>query len=109
MASTNIGAVLEWIRREVDSRARKDLVLEFETGRATADEIARIRDELQREFPTIVYLLVTGDLGRWKVSARVKPDGRAEVLRQELARWASKHQPFLQTYTVRQRSLWRTA
>jgi hypothetical protein len=110
MASTNIGAVIEYFRREFDSRARKDLVLDFETGPATNAEIAQVRDELQQEFPTIAYMLVTGDPGDWwKVSAWVRSDGRADVLRKELGQWASEHEPFLRTYSVRQRSLWRTA
>jgi hypothetical protein len=30
-------------------------------------------------------------------------------LRQELAKWASRNEPFVRKYAVHQRSLWRTA
>ena len=110
MAHSYLGAVLEMARREVLSRFHRDLVLELETGPATSDQLTRLTNELQREFPSLMGLAAGGDAEHsWKVSVRVRPKGPVEPLRKELAKWASKNEPFVRKYAVRQRSLWRTA
>ncbi len=72
--------------------------------------VASISEELRTEFPKLTWFAAGGDVEvSWKVSVRVRPDGAAEELRQSLARWASKNEPLVRKYSVRQRSLWRTA
>jgi hypothetical protein len=110
MARTYLGAVLEMLRREFASKFHGDLVLEFETGPATPEELRRISDELTRQFPKLTGFSAGGDADRyWRISVRVRSGGSAEPLRQELATWASRNEPFVRKYSVRQRSLWRTA
>jgi hypothetical protein len=110
MARTYLGAVVEMLHREIASRFHRDLVLELETGPVTSDQLTRITQELRREFPSLMGVAAGGDAGRsWKVSVRVRPEGPVEPLRQEHARWASRNEPFVRRYAVRQRSLWRTA
>ena len=110
MARTYLGAVVEMLQREIASRFHGDLVLELETGPATTDHLTRITQELRREFPSLMDVAAGGDAERsWKISVRVRPKGPAELLRQELARWASRNEPFVRRHAVRQRSLWRTA
>ena len=110
MARTLLGAVVEMLKRELASRLHRDVVLELETGPATSDQIASISEELRREFPKMTWFAAGGDVKvSWKVSVRVRPDGEADELRQSLARWASKNELLVRKYSVRQRSLWRTA
>jgi hypothetical protein len=110
MARTYLGAFFEMIKREFTSRIHRDVVLELETGPAASSELTRISTELKAQFPTMNWFAAGGDSDRyWRISVRVRPDGQAQSLRQELARWASKNEPFVRSYTVRQRSLWRTA
>jgi len=110
MARTYFGAVVEMLQREIASRFHRDLVLELETGPATSDQLTEITQELRREFPSLMDVAAGGDAERsWKVSVRVRPKGPVEPLRQELARWASRNEPFVRKYAVRQRSLWGTA
>jgi hypothetical protein len=110
MARTYLGAVLEMIQREIASRFNRDLVLELETAPATSEQLTRINKELRDEFPNLMNVSAGGDPDRsWNISVRVRPKGQAESLRQELAKWASKNEPFVRSYSVRQRSLWRTA
>jgi hypothetical protein len=110
MARTTIGAWFEYFQREFQSRARRDLVLQFETGPASKEDVNRLYQGLRREFPGMIYWVAGGDPEHsWKVTARVRLKGRAEIVRQELAGWASRHEPLLRAYSVRQRSLWRTA
>ena len=110
MARTLLGAVVEMLKRELPSRLHRDVVLELETGPATSDQIASISEELRREFPKMTWFAAGGDVKvSWKVSVRVRPDGEADELRQSLARWASKNELLVRKYSVRQRSLWRTA
>ena len=109
MARTYLGAIVEMLRREIASRFHRDLVLDLETGPATSDQLNTITQELRREFPNFMGLFAGGDARSWKISVRVRPRGPVEPLRQELARWASRNEPFVHGYSVRQRSLWRTA
>jgi hypothetical protein len=109
MARTSLGAAVEMLQREFASRFHGDLVLELETGPASGDELTLITQELQREFPNFMGLFAGGDAQSWKISVRVRPKGPAEPLRQELAKWASRNEPFVRKYAVRQRSLWRSA
>lgn len=110
MARTHVGAILEMAKREVLSRFHRDLVLELETGPATSDQLIRITNELQQEFPSLMGVAAGGDGEHsWKILVRIRPKGPVEPLRQELARWASRNEPFVRKYAVRQRSLWRTA
>lgn len=110
MARTYLGAVFEMIKREVVSRFHRDVVLELETGPAASTELRRINEELRAQFPTLNWFSAAGDAtSYWKVSVRVRPIGQAQSLRQDLATWASKNEPFVRSYSVRQRSLWRTA
>jgi hypothetical protein len=110
MARTYIGALFEYFQRELQPRARRDVVLQFETGPASKEDISRLHQELQREFPAMTYWVAGGDPEHsWNITARVRLEGRAETVRQDLARWASRHEPFLRVYSVQQRSLWRTA
>jgi|SRR6478609_2332377 len=109
MARTYLGAVLEMIRREFASKFHRDLVLELETGPATTEELGRIREELRREFPKLTGFSAGGDADRyWRISVRVRPTGPADPLRQDLSKWASRNEPFVRKYSVRQRSLWPT-
>jgi hypothetical protein len=92
------------------SRLHRDVVLELETGPATSSELTRISEELRREFPKVTWFAAGGDSKSYRrISVRVRPDGQGQLLRQDLARWASKNKPFVRSYSVRQRSLWRTA
>jgi hypothetical protein len=110
MARTLPGAILEMLRRELSSRFHRDLVLSLEIGPATSDELTKLHEELKREFPKVTWFAGGGDeKGNWKLSVRVRPSDSAGSLRQELARWASRHEPMVHKYTVRQLSLWRTA
>jgi hypothetical protein len=110
MARTYLGAVVEMLQREIASRFHRDLVLELETGPATSDQVTRITEKLRQEFPSLIEVAAGGDAERsWKVSVRVRPKGPVGPLRQELARWAARNEPFVHRYAVRQRSLWRTA
>jgi hypothetical protein len=107
MARTYLGAVVEMVPA---SRFHRDVVLELETGPATSDQLARLSEELRTDFPRLMWFAAGGDAeSSWKVSVRVRPDGAAEQLRHDLARWASKNEPFVRKYSVRQRSLWGTA
>jgi hypothetical protein len=109
MARTVTGAVLEMFRREFASRFYRDIVLELETGPATTEQLSGIDAELKREFPNAIYFLAGGDEeGYWKISVRFRSIGAGTPLREDLARWASRN-PFVRKYSVRQRSLWRTA
>jgi hypothetical protein len=109
MARTVLGAVLEMFRREFASRFYRDMVLELETGPTTPEQLSGISEELTRKFPNLTYFLAGGDEeGYWKISVRVRPSGAATPLREDLATWASRN-PFIRKYSVRQRSLWRTA
>jgi hypothetical protein len=110
MAHTYLGALLEMAKREVLSRFHRDLVLELETGPATSDQLTRITHELEQEFPGLMDVAAGGDAeNSWTVAVRIRPKGPVEPLRQELGRWASRNEPFIRRYAVRQRSLWRTA
>ena len=109
MARTFPGAVVEMLQREFTSRFHRDLVLELETGPVTSDQLNTITQELQREFPNFMGLFGSGDARSWKISVRVRPKGPVGPLRQELARWASRNEPFVRRYSMRQRSLGRTA
>jgi hypothetical protein len=110
MARTYLGAVIEMVQREIASRFHRDVVLELETGPATSDQLARLSEDLSTDFPRLMWFAAGGDAeSSWKVSVRVRPDGAAEQLRHDLARWASKNEPFVRKYSVRQRSLWGTA
>ena len=110
MARTLPGAIVEMLQRELSSRFHRDLVLSLEIGPATSDELTTMHEELRREFPTVTWFAGGGDEeGNWKLSVRLRPDGPAELRRQELARWASRHAPLVRKYSVRQLSLWRTA
>jgi hypothetical protein len=109
MARTLLGAVLEMFRREFASRFYRDIVLELETGPITPEQLRGIGEELTREFPKLTGFFAGGDAeGYWKISVRVRPSGSATPLREDLARWASRNEPFVRKYSVRQRSLWRT-
>ena|SRR5215210_7078355 len=110
MARTYLGAILEMVKREVLSRFHRDLLLELETGPASSDWLTRIAHDLEQEFPGLMGIAAGGDAEHcWKVAVRVRPNGPVEPLRQELARWASRNEPLVRKYAVRQRSLWRTA
>ncbi len=110
MARTLPGAILEMLQRELSSRLHRDLVLSLEVGPATSDQLTKMHEELRREFPRVTWFAGGGDEnGNWKLSVRLRPNGSAESLRQELARWASRHEPLVRKYSVRQLSLWRTA
>ena len=110
MARTTIGALFEYFQRELQSRARRDVVLQFETGPASKEDINRLYQELRQTFPVTTYWVAGGDPEHsWNITAWVRLEGRAETVRQELAQWASRHEPLLRVYSVRQRSLWRTA
>ena len=110
MARTLPGAILEMLRRELSSRFHRDLILSLEIGPATTDDLMKMHEELRREFPKVTWFAGGGDEeGNWKVSVCVRPNGATESLRQELARWASRHEPVVRKYSVRQLSLWRTA
>jgi hypothetical protein len=110
MARTSLGAAVEMIKREIASRIRRDLVLHFETGPATSDQLTTMQNELRKRFPSLVSMAAGGDSeGLWKVSVCVRPTTQAEVLRQELSRWASQNEPFVRSHSISQRSLWRTA
>ena len=110
MARTTLGALFEYVEREFQSRARRDVILQFETGPASKDEIRRLYQELRQEFPATTYWVAGGDPDRsWNITAWVRLEGHAETVRRELARWASRHEPLVRGYSVRQRSLWRTA
>jgi hypothetical protein len=85
------------------------MVLKLETGPITAEQMRGLNEELKREFPSLTYFLAGGDEeGYWKISVRVRPNGAGTPLREDLATWASQN-PFVRKYSVRQRSLWRTA
>ena len=110
MARTYLGAIVEMIKRETASRFHRDLVLRFEAGPATSEELTAIHNELRKTFPGFVSMAAGGDSGGvWKVSVCVRPKDRPEMLRQELSRWASQNEPFVRSHSVSQRSLWRTA
>lgn len=111
MARTYLGAFFEMIKRELASKYHRDVVLELETGPATSNELTKLREELRREFPDLTEFAAGGDSDRyWKISVRVRPEeGKGDLIRQALATWASKNEPFVRKYAVRQRSLWRTA
>ena len=109
MARTVLGAIFEMIRREFASRFHKDLVLELEIGPATNEDVVQMYEELIREFPKVTWFAGGGEKGNWKVSVRLRPNGSALPLRQELARWASRHESLVRRFSVRQRSFWRTA
>jgi hypothetical protein len=110
MARTHVGAILEMIKRAALSRFHRDLVLELETGPATSDQLIRITNELKQEFPSLMGVAAGGDGEHsWKISVRIRPNGPVEPLRQQLARWASRNEPFVRKYAVHQRSLGRSA
>jgi hypothetical protein len=110
MARTYLGAIVEMIKREIASRFHRDLVLHFEMGPATSEQLTTMHNELRKTFPSLVSVAAGGDSeGFWKVSVRVRPKDRPEMLRQDLSRWASQNEPFVRSYTVSQLSLWRTA
>ena len=110
MARTHLGAILEMLRREFASKLHRDLVLELETGPATPEELRRISNELTRQFPRLTGFSAGGDADRyWRISVRVRPGGAADPLRRQLAKWASRNEPFVRKYSVRQRSLWSNA
>jgi hypothetical protein len=110
MARTLPGAILEMLQRELSSRFHGDLVLSLEVGPATSNELTKMHEELRREFPKVTWFAGGGDdKGNWNLSVRLRPDGSVDALRQELARWASSHEPLVRKYSVRQLSLWRTA
>jgi hypothetical protein len=110
MARTYFGAFFEMIKRELVSKYHRDVVLKLETGPATSNELTKLNEELRREFPRLTEFAAGGDADRyWKISVRVRPEDEGNSLRQALARWASKNEPFVRKYSVRQRSLWRSA
>lgn len=110
MARTLTGALLEMFRREFASRFYRDVVLKLETGPITPKQLRVISEELTREFPKLTGFAAGGDTdGCWKISVRVRPSGSATPLCEDLARWASRNEPFVRKYSVHQRSLWRTA
>jgi hypothetical protein len=110
MARTYLGAAFEMIKREISSRVHRDLVLEFEMGPATSEQLTTMQNELRKRFPSLVSMAAGGDAeGLWNVSVRVRPTTQAEPLRQELSIWASQNEPFVRSHSVSQRSLWRTA
>ena len=110
MVRTYLGAIVEMIKREIASRLHRDLVLHFEIGPATSEQLTTMHNGLRKTFPSLVSMAAGGDSeGLWKVSICVRPTGEAEKLRQELSRWASQNEPFVRSYTVSQRSVWRTA
>ena len=110
MVHTYLGAIVEMFKREMASRLHRDLVLHLETGPATSEQLTTMHNELRKTFPTLVSMAAGGDSeGVWKVSVRVRPENQPEMLRQELSRWASQNEPFVRSYTVVRRSLWRTA
>ena len=107
MAHTFAGAVLEFIKRELSSRVHRDLVLQFETGPATTDQLTSMTKELHDKFPGFRTMAAgANEEGVYKVSVRVRPTEPVEPLRQELASWASKNEPLVRNYSVRRRSWW---
>jgi len=110
MARTYVGAFFEMLKREFASKYHKDLVLHLETGPASSSELTRLHDELRRQFPTMAEFAAGGDGDLyWKISVNVRPGASASALRHELASWASKNEPWVRSYSVSQRSLWRSA
>ena len=110
MARTLLGADIEMLRRELASKFYRAVVLDLETGPATTEPLKEIIDELSREFPTLTGFSAGGDAHHdWKIGVRVRPIGSADALREDLARWESRNEPFVRKHSVRQRSLWRTA
>jgi hypothetical protein len=110
MARTYLGAAFEMIKREISSRVHRDLVLQFQMGPATSEQLTTMQNELRKRFPSLVSMAAGGDAeGLWNVSVRVRPTTQAEPLRQELSIWASQNEPFVRSHSVSQRSLWRTA
>lgn len=103
-----MGAFVEMLKRELTSKFHKDLVLAFETGPASHAELTKLFEELRREFPSVTEYSAGGDADLyWKISVVVRPKGATEWLRQDLARWASRKEPWVRSYTIYQRSLWR--
>jgi hypothetical protein len=97
------------LRRELASKFYRDVVLDLETGPASPERLKEINDELTREFPTLTGFSAGGDAERyWTIGVRVRPIGSADTLKEDLSRWASRNEPFVRKYSVRQRSLWRT-
>ena len=110
MARTLLGADIEMLRRELASKFYRAVVLDLETGPATTEPLKEIIDELSREFPTLTGFSAGGDAHHdWTIGVRVRPIGSADALREDLARRASRNEPVVRKYSVRQRSLWRTA
>jgi hypothetical protein len=110
MARTYAGAFVEMVKREFASKYHKDLVLRLETGPAPSSELTKLSEELRREFPFMTGFAAGGDGDRyWRISVSVRPGASASELRQELARWASTKEPWVRSYSIYQRSLWRSA
>ena len=109
MARTYIGAFVEMIKREFASKYHRDLILRLETGPAANSELTRLYDELRREFPSVKEIAAGGDSDQyWKISVTVRPGDSASSLRHALARWASKKEPWVRSYSIYQLSLWRS-
>src|SRR5690348_1881058 len=107
MARTYIGAFVEMLKRELGSKFHRDLVLDLETAAARRAELTKVFEELRREFPSISTISAGGDGDQyWKISVVVRPTGATEWLRQDLARWASRKEPWVRSYSIYQRSLW---
>jgi hypothetical protein len=107
MARTYVGAFVEMFKREIASKFHKDLVLQLETAAASQADLTKVFEELRREFPSISTISAGGDPDLyWKISVVVRPKGATEWLRQDLARWASRNEPWVRSYSIYQRSLW---
>jgi hypothetical protein len=110
MARTYLDALLEMVKREFASKYHKDLVLRLETGPAPSSQLTKLSEELRREFPSLTGFAAGGDRDHyWRISVSVRPGASASELRHELSRWASMKQPWVRSYSVSQRSLWRSA
>ena len=87
MARIRLGAIVETVIPELASRFHRDLVLHFEAGPATSEQLTTMHNELRKTFPSLVSMAAGGDSeGLWKVSVRVRPRDQEETLRQELSR-----------------------
>jgi len=75
MARIYLGALLEVVQREIESRFHTDLVLEFETGPATREDLAKIHGDLMRQFEPFVRAYSVRQRSLWRTDV-VAANGR---------------------------------
>jgi hypothetical protein len=109
MARTLAGAFWQFLRYEISSRARGDLVLQFETAVLQGNAHEVLFWDLMGMFPNAQYRGAGDEAGAWKVTVHVPHGGKSELVRAKLDEWATRHRPPLISHSVGSRGFRRAA